>query len=268
MQSIPFTPERTPEAWLATQPWVEIGVAPHSVIVVQPSTTIIVFALSLLSLLIGVRFLRTRDGQLSRFWWGVGLALWGAGGVLAGTSYEALSYAIKCAGRAVCAWTSWWEVVYLILTAWSLNAMMLAEAHACATGRWRQAVALGATLSVLAYTLVALVGALVPVPFLISFELLVLVGAPSVLVCVFLRASRYRLSRRRADLALLGTWSGLMASVLAYYVYLVLGVSEALWARGIWFTENDVLHIGLIGWMLSLAFVLAPRLRDAREDGG
>jgi hypothetical protein len=188
------------------------------------------------------------------------------GGLLAGTSYEAFSYAIKCAGRAVCAWTSWWEVAYLILTAWSLNAMMLAEAHACTTGRWRQAVALGAASSAVAYTFVVLLGAFVPVPFLISFELLVLVGTPSVLVCVFLRASRYRLSRARADLALLGTWFGLTAAVLAYYVYLVLGVASALWARGIWFTENDVLHLGLIAWMLSLAFVLAPRLRDAREE--
>jgi hypothetical protein len=266
LDSIPSSPPRTPQEWLAVQPWTFFEVASHRVIVVQPSTTIIVSALSILALLIGVRFLRSRDGQLSRFWWGVGLLLWGTGGLLAGASYEAFSYAIKCEGRAVCAWTSWFEVAYLILTAWSINAMMLAEAQACSAGGWRQAIALGAGSSALAYSVVVLVGAMVPIRFLVSFELLVLVAAPSILVCLALRASRYRLSRARGDLAALGTWLWLILCVVAYYAYLVLGVSEALWTRGIWFTENDVLHLGLIAWMLSVVFVLAPLLRDAGDE--
>ena len=32
----------------------------------------------------------------------------------------------------------------------------------------------------------------------------------------------------------------------AYFLYLLLDVTHDLWARGVWFSENDVLHIGLI----------------------
>ena len=263
LESIRTDPAQTPETWLASQPWVEFTVASRRILVIQPSTTVIVFALSLLSLVIGARILRSQEGQLSRFWWGAGLVLWGVGGLLAGTSYEAFSYAIKCEGRATCAWTSWWEVVYLILTAWSVNAMMIGEAHACAERRWLPIIGFGASVGALAYTIVVLVGALVPIRFLISFELLVLVAAPCILVCIGLRALRWRLSRARADLALLGTWLWLVLTTGAYYAYLVLDIPGTLWARGIWFTENDVLHTGLIVWMFSIALVIAPRLSDA-----
>jgi hypothetical protein len=67
------------------------------------------------------------------------------------------------------------------------------------------------------------------------------------------------------DLALVGTWLWLGLAVGAYYLYLVLGVTQALWTRGIWFSENDVLHVGLIVWMLFIAVVVAPRLSDMAE---
>jgi len=266
LDSIPMSPPHTPESWLASQPWVELTVASHRILVVQPSTTVIVFALSILSLVIGARLLQDQRGQRSRFWWGAGLVLWGVGGLLAGASYEAFSYAIKCEGRATCTWTSWWEVVYLILTAWSINAMLIGEAQSCAERRWLPAIGFGASVSALAYSALVLVGALVPIRFLVSFELLILVAAPSVAVCIGLRALRWRRSRTRADLALLGTWLWLVFTTGAYYAYLLLDIPGALWARGIWFTENDVLHVGLIVWMVSIARVIVPRLIDVTPD--
>ena len=107
-------------------------------------------------------------------WWGIALILWGVGALLAGTSYEAFSYAIKCAGRPACVWTSWWEVLYLILSVASVDAMLLAEAYACTTGRWRRALTIYAVVNAAVYAIVVLIGALIPVKFLISFELLIL----------------------------------------------------------------------------------------------
>ena len=65
------------------------------------------------------------------------------------------------------------------------------------------------------------------------------------------------------DLALLGAWAWLALTLAAYFGYLMAGITQILWARGVWFSENDVLHIGLIVWMIYLARVVAPRVRDA-----
>jgi hypothetical protein len=256
----------TPATWLARQPFAELTIASHPFIVVQPSTTVIVYLLGILSIGVGLRFLRTRNHQLSRLWWGVALILWGVGALLAGTSYQGFGYAIKCAGRDTCAWTSWWEVTYLILTAWSIDAMVMAEGYACAVAAPRRALSTYATVNAVLYLLVVLVGALLPIRFLVSFELLVLVVAPGILVLLGLNAWRGRRGGSRLDRAFTGVWLWLVMTVAAYYLYLVLGVTEALWARGIWFSENDVLHVGLIAWMLFIAIVVAPRLRDMPEE--
>jgi hypothetical protein len=257
---------QTPATWLASQPFAELTIASHRFIVVQPSTTVIVYLLGILSIGLGLRFLRTRNHQRSRLWWGVALMLWGVGALLAGTSYEGFSYAIKCVGRDTCAWTSWWEVIYLVLTVWSIDAMMMAEGYACAVAAQRRALSTYATVNAVLFLIVVLMGALLPIRFLVSFELLVLVAAPGILVLLGLNAWRGHQAGGRLDLALMGAWLWLVLTVGAYYLYLVLGVTDALWTRGLWFSENDVLHVGLIAWMFFIAIVVAPRLRDLPQE--
>ncbi len=229
----------------------------------QPSTTFFVYLLGLLAIGAGIYFWRIRQGQRSRLWWGIALILWGAGALLAGTSYEAFSYALKCAGRPACVWTSWWEVGYLLLSVASIDAMLLAVATACTTGRVRRALIVYAAPNAAVYLVVVLVGALIPVKFLISFELLLIFAAPTILMFFILNGRRYARLRDGMDAALLGAWAWLALTIGAYFVYLMLGVTSTLWARGIWFSENDVLHIGLIVWMIYLARVVAPRVWDA-----
>ena len=187
----------------------------------------------------------------------------GCGVRLAGTSYEAFSYALKCAGRPACVWTSGWEVAYLVLSVASVDAMLVAEAYACATGRLRRGLIVYAAANLAAYVAIALVGALIPVKFLISFELLILFAAPTILLFFILNGWRYVKFRDRMDLALLGAWAWLALTLAAYFGYLMLGITQTLWASGVWFSENDVLHIGLIVWIIYLARVVAPRVRDA-----
>jgi hypothetical protein len=265
IDSIPTRPLQTPETWLAIQPVARIPVAGQELIVVQPSTSAIVFLLGFVTIGVGLHFLRIRHGQVSRLWWGIALLLWGIGALLAGTSYEAFSYQIKCAGRAACVWTSWWELAYLVLSVASIDAMVMAQAHSCATGRLRKALSLYALINLTLYAAAVVIGALVPVKFLISFELLILAAAPSILIFFTLNGWRYYKLRDSMDLALLGAWAWLTLTIGAYFAYYLSGLTQTLWAQGMWFSENDVLHIGLILWMVYLALVVAPRVRDEPE---
>jgi hypothetical protein len=268
LESILYSPTQTPESWLRIQPFVEVRFGSTSILVVQPTTTAIVYALGMVAIGAGVYFLRRRDGHRSRLWWGIALPLWGIGALLAGTSYEGFSYQIKCAGRAACLWTSWWEIGYLAVSAASADAILTAQAHACATAGWRRMQIRYAITHIVLYTITVLTGAFVPIPFLISFEFLLIVSAPGMVMLVIQNGRRYSRLKRSLDLALLGAWAWLALTIGAYFLYLVSGATQSLWARQIWFSENDVLHIGLIVWMVYLVRVVAPRIEDnARSTG-
>jgi len=262
LESIPYSPTQTPESWRRIQPFVEVHVGSTTILVVQPTTTAIVYVLGLVAIGAGVHFLRRRDGHRSRLWWGIALPLWGIGALLAGTSYEAFSYQIKCAGRAACLWTSWWEVGYLAVSAASTDAILIAQSHACATAGWRRRQILYAITHCVLYMIALLTGALVPIPFLISFEFLLIVSAPGIVMLVVQNGRRYARLKRSLDLALLWAWAWLALTIGAYFLYLISGVTQRLWARQIWFSENDVLHIGLILWVVYLVRVVAPRIED------
>ncbi len=258
LDTIPYVPAQTPETWLQIQPYTQI----NNLVIMQPSTSFIVYLLGILTMGVGFYFLKIRRQELSRLWWGVALLLWGLGALLAGTSYEAFSYDIKCAGREFCVWTSWWEIAYLICSVWSIDAMTLAVAYSSTTGKLRKAFSVYAIINAIAYFIIVLIGVLIPVKFLISFELLLAVSAPGIVAFFIINGWRYYKHKRSPDLALLGAWLWLGITIAAYFLYLISDNTAALWKNGLWFSENDVLHIGLIAWMLYIAFVLAPRVKD------
>jgi hypothetical protein len=260
--SLPGDPPRTPQAWLDSQPTAQIG----SLMIVQPSTSLIVYLLGLLACGAGIYYLHIRRGQRARVWWGAALLLWGAGALLAGTSYEAFSYYLKCAGRAVCAWTTWYEILYLVLSVASVDAMLVAVAYSSATGRLRRHLITYASANLALYTALVLVGVWVPARFLISFEFLILAAAPTIVLFLWLNGTRYAREKYPLDRALLGVWAGLIATIAAYFAYSLSGLTGRLWARGAWFSDNDVLHIGLILWMLYIVLFLAPRVMDAETS--
>ncbi len=262
LDAIPYEPAQTPETWLQIQPFTEFKLGTQNIIFVQPSTSIIVYLLGVITIAVGLYFIKIRNGQRSRLWWGIALLLWGIGALLAGTSYEAFSYAIKCAGREACLWTSWWEVIYLILSVWSIDAMMLAVAYSSATGRLRRGLSVYAFVNAFVYFVIVMVGTFIPVKFLISFELLLIITAPSIIAFFVLNGWRYARYKEPLDLIYLGSWLWLGVTIAAYFLYLISGSTASLWDQGIWFSENDVLHIGLILWMICIARFLSPRVKD------
>ena len=207
--------------------------ARREIVLIQPSTTFFVYLLGVLAIGAGLYFFRIRRGQKSRLWWGIALVLWGTGALLAGTSYEAFSYAIKCAGRPACIWTSWWEVAYLVLSVASVDAMLVAEAYACTTGRLRRGLMIYATANLAVYVAIALIGVLVTMKFLISFELLILFAAPTILLSSSSTGGATSNSGTAWNWRLFGAWAWLALTLGAYFGYLMSGFTQTYAAHGV-----------------------------------
>lgn len=258
-------PPVTPEMFCGSQPCVTVNAGGSHFVLNQPTSSAIVYTLGFLWLAAGYFFARRNSGQRSRMWWSAALFLGGAAAISAGTSYQAFGYQIKCAGREFCVWTSWWEVAYLTLQAASMDAMLIALAYACAAGKLRRALVVYAAANAAVHFAVTAVGAFTPVRFMISFELMVLFTAPNLLILFALCGTRYRRLKDPMDRALLTAGALLIATTGAYFLYMVSGATQKLWERGVWFSENDVLHILMIVWIVYIARALGKRLKDSPE---
>ena len=257
-------PELTPENWCEFQPCVTIKLASKDVILTQPSSTFFVYLLGVLTIGVGLRFWWLRGDHVSRGWWGISLLLWGAGALLAGTSYQAFGYQIKCAGRETCAWTSWWEVTYLMLQQVSMDALQVAMAYSCTEGMLQTVLLVYALFSAVVYVILTFIGGIIPIKSLVTFERMVWVSTPPFMVMFIVNIWRYYALGTAMDLALVGAWLLLLLTMTAYLLYDTLDITPRLWAKGkgIWFSQNDVLHIGLILWMIYVATVVTERVQD------
>jgi hypothetical protein len=265
LKSIRYTdPELTPENWCEVQPCTTIKLTSKDIILTQPSSTFLVYLLGILTIGVGLGFLWLPGDQLSRLWWGISLLMWGIGALLAGTSYQAFGYQIKCAGQETCAWTSWWEVIYLMFQQVSMDALLVAVAYSCTKGTLQMVLLGYALLSAVVYVILTFIGGIIPVKTLITFELMVWVSTPIFLIIFILNGWGYYMFSTPMDLALMGAWVLLLFTMTAYWLYDHFDITPKLWAKGkgIWFSQNDVLHIGLILWMIYIATVVANRVND------
>ncbi|SLM28111.1 conserved membrane hypothetical protein [Desulfamplus magnetovallimortis] len=263
LDSIPHEdPELTPEKWCMKQPCMVIRIASKQIVISQPLSTFWVFFLGFLTIGTALFFFQSNNGEESRLWWGISLLLWGIGALLAGTSYQAFGYEIKCAGKKTCSWTSWWELIYLIFQQISINAMVVAIALSCTEGTLQQVLFVYAILSSAIYAILVIIGGILPVKSLITFELMVWISTPAFIFFCLLNILRYYKFNYSMDLALLGAWFLLFCTMMAYYIYNKKGITKKLWTKGIWFSENDVLHIFLILWMIYIGTFVAGQISD------
>jgi hypothetical protein len=265
LDQLEVEPPTTPDEWCAQRPCLHFG----DLVVNEPLGSLLVFGLALLWLAAGLHLLRSAGGHRSRAWLGVALLLGGAGALQAGISYQAFSYALKCAGRAHCLLTNGFEVGYSVTQAASVSAMLVAVAHACARGAWRRALIAYAWVNAAVYGGVALAGVRLPSRVLLSFEVLMLFALPGLLLVIGVAARRLRASGEALARSLLHAALGMLAVQGAYFAYAAAGITQRLWdgGQGFYFSENDVLHVGMIGWLAYLVAKVGPRLHDAEERG-
>ncbi len=266
MNELLFEPPTTPEQWCEIQPCFEIG----GVTFTQPLGSILVYLLALLWVAGGLYYWRIREGHRSREWMALALVLGGVGAGLAGTSYQLLGYELKCAGRSLCLWTNWLEIAYLMLQAASTSAMLIAVAEARTRGTLKRGLVTYAAANAVLFLALATYGALTASRILISFELLMVFAAPSLLFILGIAAVRWLRDRESVDLAMVGAGLWLVVTIAAYSSYLAADLTKSLWngGRGFYFSENDVLHVGMILFIAYLVAVVANRLRDARSTKG
>ena len=261
LDELTYQPETTPEQWCDQRPCVEVG----DRILNEPLGTFLVFLLAGLWVAAGIYFLGTRRGQRSRQWLGIALILGGIGAALAGVSYQAFSYELKCAGLDVCRLTNGWEVGYSLTQACSVSAMLIAVAHACTTDRLRRSLIVFAVVNAAAYLVITIVGVLAPSAVLLSFAVLMLFALPGILIVIIVAGRRYRSTHDPMDRSLVVAAVLLVAVQVAYFAYYAAGTTAVLWddGTGFYFSENDVLHIGMILWLWYVVAVVGRHLRDA-----
>jgi hypothetical protein len=252
----------TPEIWLENQPWVVMNISSYSFILIQPLSTFFVYLLGSITISVGIYLLIKRESQKSRTWWGFALILWGIGTFLAGTSYQAFAYELKCAGNMFCEWTSLFEIFYLLLTVYSVNAMMMSQVYSSSTGKWRKFQLWYAPLNATVYSILVVIGSVVPVQFLISFGTMVIFLIPGMVMFFIHNTWRFAKYKKRVDFMLMCAWLSMAIVLGVYYVAAMLSLTEIMWNRGTWFSDNDVLHIGLILWMLYIGFTVKKFIAD------
>ncbi len=271
LDELTYDPPVTPEEWCAGRPCVQMG----DIVLNEPLGTFLVFALALAWVGVGIYFLVTRQGQRSRLWLGIALILGGVGAAQAGVSYQAFSYQLKCAGQEVCRYTNGFEVGYSVTQAWSVSAMLIAVAIACTVGAARTALIVYSVANAAVYCVVAVAGVMTPSKLLLSFEVLMLFALPGIILVMVVAGIRWRHAGNREDRlsARAIFWAAvlLIAVQVAYFAYYALGVTQTLWngGAGFYFSENDVLHVGMLLWLWFVAASLGPRLADRGDaDAG
>lgn len=253
----------TPENWQTVQPCWNISVGNSNFVLTQPLSSFLVYLLGFETLWFSFSFLQVNDPEQTHMWWFLSLLLWGLGALIAGSSYQAFGYYIKCHGRALCTWTSWWEIIYLLLQKLSVDTMLVAVVYSCIPPGNLRNVVFGVTAIFSAiYVILIVYGSFKPVKKLITFETMVLFCMPVYTFLLGLNGYRYFMYGNELDLFLIAIWISLVLILLLYYAYLKLGWTQVLWHKKIWFSENDVLHVGLIIWIAVIGLYLPEMIRD------
>jgi hypothetical protein len=263
-------PTQSPSAYLASMPYVSFQAFGREFVLIQPSSTVFVYLLGLLTVVLGLLFCaggRGR-GQRSRGFWGIGLVLWGLGALAAGTSYQAFGYMLKGARREYMLFTSDFELIYLLLTCYAIDFMVAAVAHAAAEGKGRRFLKGYAVVHAVVYSAVLLVGAVLPDRFLVSYEGFMAMNLVNFLLMFGFSVSHHRRTGDRLNRDFAWLWVGFLGVNIGYFIWLFSGIPESLYARyGLWFNANDVLHLLLLGWMVAAYLRMGGELQDAETAG-
>ncbi|HNM03568.1 MAG TPA: hypothetical protein PKK05_11695, partial [Leptospiraceae bacterium] len=182
-------------------------------------------------------------------------------------SYQAFSYLLKCAGREFCQLTNGFEVGYSVTQAVSVSAMMTAMAFACTKGLFRKSIIVYSLLNAVIYIIITVIGVSQLNKVLLSFEVLMLFALPGILLVLLISGIGYIKSRNSLDGSLLMAAVLLVLVNVAYFGYYAAGITASLYqeGKGFYFSENDVLHVGMILWLWYTVTYVGRHLKDIED---
>jgi len=292
---IPYDPVRRPEDWCEIQPCWEID----GLIISQPLSSFIVYLTALITINVGVHFVKQlwehnrgrktknktkqanqigrklslkrrfsgiRKGDKAILYMGISFLLVGIGAALAGTSYQAFGYEIKCRNRNVCMWTSWWEIAYMVFTVLGVGTLLVGVAHSIMGERFQKISKIYFYATSMVYLVLIIIGSILPVKFLISFEMMLIFVSPIYLGIIFISIKSYLTQKNEISKKLMIAALLLFIAIGGYYVYYLLGITEYLWERDIWFSANDVLHILMIVWVIYIDKSVRPFIKEKQSN--
>ena len=253
-------PAITPEQWCKLRPCVDMG----GFVFNEPLGSFLVFLLAFLWMASGVYFLKENREQLSRKLFGISLILGGIGAAEAGISYQAFSYQLKCAGREACLLTNGFEVGYSLTQTISVSFMLSAVALACLKGILRKGMIVYSVINIFAYIFVTILGITEPNRFYLTFEVLMLFALPGILFVLLISMISFIKSRNALDGSLFLAAILLILVNVAYFSYYAAGITQSLYreGQGFYFSENDILHVGMILWLIYIVVYVGKHLKD------
>ncbi len=264
LDQLTVEPKITPMHWCKIRPCVEV----NGFVWNEPLGSFLVFLLAFLWVGSGIFFLKNHDCQKSRKLFGIALVLGGIGAFLAGISYQAFSYMLKCEGREYCILTNGFEVGYSLVQTLSVSAMLSAVAFASTKGLVRKVFIGYSIVNSIIYSFVTFFGVYQPNKILLSFEVLMLFALPGILFVLCIGVVNYLKEKRPLDLALFMASVILILVQVAYFVYYASGITQALYkeGQGFYFSENDVLHVGMILWLIFIVKSVGKYLKDHSSE--
>jgi len=236
-------PQINSEMFLSQYLYIKI----NNLIIQQPTSTFFILLLAIITLGLGLYYLKNKSNKFS-LWLGINFVFWGLGAFLAGLSYQAFGYYLKCTNLEYCTFTNWIELLYMTLTVLSINALLVAYSYLSNHKKIQNNLHKFALGSVVLYALFQGIGIVLSNQFMISYEGMLLFLSPNIIIMMWIN---YQNLNKSLHKKLWIIWLLFLGVNIAYFVALFSNQGPFLYSNfNIWFNENDTLHVLLIIWML------------------
>jgi purine-cytosine permease-like protein len=151
----------------------------------------------------------------------------------------------------------------MLLTAYCINYLVAATGYTSTEVSGRKRLMIFALIDSAIYSVYMFVGAVLPVKFLISYEgFMAFIGA-NFLIMFILNILHYKKHKDNLNRNLIYIWIGFLIVNIGYFVFLLGDIGTNLYKNyGVWFNENDALHVLLILWSCFILVLLRKDLTD------